>query len=107
MKGPLNAISKVSKDIIASGQTVTLIGSTASWGSESSCRELAEERCLVVQNILIEQGVDINKLQIVAIGRDKNSPLRVADIDFQGNFIESEGKKNRFVFITSDLDAVI
>lgn len=100
------AISEISQSIIDSEQTVTLIGSTASWGTEKSCLSLAEGRCNKVKQILIEQGVDENKIHIKPIGRDSNSPLRVTDLDNDGNFIESEGKKNRFVLVTTDPDLV-
>ena len=100
------AISEISQSIIDSGQTVTLVGSTASWGTEKSCLSLAEARCEKVMNILVEQGVDENKIHIKPIGRDANSPLRVPDLDNDGNFLESEGKKNRFVLVTSDPDLV-
>lgn len=99
-----NAISEISQSIIDSGQTVTLIGSTASWGTEENCLSLAEKRCNKVKQILVEQGVDETKIHIKPIGRDSESPLRVTDLDKNGNFIEDEGKKNRFVLVTSDPD---
>lgn len=100
------AVNEISQSIIDSGQSVTLIGSTASWGTEKSCLLLAEKRCNKVKQILVEQGVDENRIQIKPIGRDPKSPLRVTDLDNDGNFIESEGKKNRFVLVTSDPDLV-
>lgn len=96
-----STIEKVSKSIIDSQQTVTLIGSTASWGSEASCLTLAEERCKVVKQLLVNCGVASERLKVVAIGRSEDSALRVNDLNSNGELIEAEGKKNRFVFITS------
>ena len=97
-----NAVRSISKEIINSGQSITLIGSTASFGNDDECLELAEKRCLVILGMLVKDGVDEKKVTIHPIGRDASSPLRVNDLDSKGRLIESEGQKNRFVYITSD-----
>lgn len=96
-----NTIAQIAKSIIESQQTVTLIGSTASWGSQERCLTLSEKRCLVVKQLLVNSGVAEDRLKVVAIGRSKASVLRVSDLNSGGELIESEGRKNRFVFITS------
>ena len=96
-----SAIGNISKSIVDSHRQVTLIGSTASWGSESNCLTLAKDRCMVVKQLLLDSGVPESQIDVVAIGRSEKSSLRVNDLNSSGKLIESEGKKNRFVFITS------
>ncbi len=98
--------ANIAPTIIRSGKTIYLIGSTASYDSETFCKELSKARCQTVEKLLREQNVT-NEIRIIAIGRDKNSPLRVRDLDSNGNLIPQEAAKNRFVLITSDPESFL
>ena len=76
---------------------VLIVGSTASAGTAEGCRNLSLKRAKKVKEVLIDMGVSSSQLQTYGAGQD-STPLRVNDI-INGQFVESEAKKNRAVYV--------
>lgn len=99
------ALEPVARHLLGdSANKVKLIGSTASNGSEKSCLELSKQRAKACAELLLAQGVNPNQIEIEGIGRGKN-PLRVNDLDKDGNLIEEAAKHNRAVFVMFNQDS--
>lgn len=96
-------IREIAQSLVASQKEVLLIGSTATAGTVDSCMSLSLARAEAVKQLLIEMGVDASKIKTVGIGQSPDSPLRVLDV-VNGTLIESEARKNRFVYVTTDMD---
>ena len=95
-------LQPVADYLIENNTDVLLIGGTASGGSlnnTDSLRQLAEERCNAVKDLLVGLGVEETLIHVVGTGID--NPFYVQDIDDNGNFIEEIGRSNRFVVLTS------
>ena len=94
----VKALEPVAKYLIANpDKSVELIGSTASIGSEENCLALSERRAKACASLLTEYGVKEKQIKTRGIGREQ-SPLRVNDLDSEGNLVEDLAKKNRAVF---------
>ena len=82
---------------------VLIVGSTATAGTVEGCRSLSLKRAEKVKQALLDTGVSSSQIQTYGAGQD-STPLRVNDI-INGQFVESEAKKNRAVYIiNSDSD---
>ena len=79
---------------------ILIAGTTATDGTQESCVDLANRRANAVKNLLVQTyGVPESQLQTVGLGYEKDPFERGADRDAEGNFVESEGRKNRRVVI--------
>lgn len=77
-----------------------LVGTTATAETEEYCLQLSNERATAVKNVLVnELGVSESQIKSVGRGFAKEPFSRGQDRDAEGNFIESEGAKNRRVIV--------
>ena len=79
--------------------TIYVAGSTASYGSPSSCLKLSKDRAEAVSAILGKKVK--NKIITIALGREK-SKLRENDLDKNGKLNENKATKNRVVYIFTE-----
>lgn len=94
-------LKPVAEAILANPDNAVLIsGTTATYGNQKSCVELSNRRAKAVKNLLVNTyKVPDSQLQTVGLGYKADPFERGADVDSNGNFVESEGKKNRRVVI--------
>lgn len=75
-----------------------IVGCTAKWGNlENYCKPLSLERCETVKKILVDSG--INEDRIIVIGMGYDNPFYVNDQDQNGELIESIAKENRCIVL--------
>ena len=99
------ALKPVAEAILAHpDHSILIAGTTATDGTQETCVDLSIRRANAVKDLLINTyGVPESQLQIVGLGYELDPFERGADRDANGNFVESEGKKNRRVVIL-DID---
>ena len=79
---------------------ILLAGSTATYGSQEECLALSSARAEAVKNLLVEEfGVPEEQLITVGLGYAADPFVRGQDVDANGNFVETEGAKNRRVVV--------
>lgn len=78
--------------------SITLLGTTASYGNQSSCIELSHKRAETVKRLMIDKlGVDC---EIICLGIGYlDSPLKNEDLDSNGDLIAEAAKSNRAVYV--------
>ena len=75
---------------------LTIVGCTAKWGDlKSYCIPLSEQRALSVKNVLVEQGINEDRIKTVGMGFD--NPFYINDQDESGNLIENVAQCNRSI----------
>lgn len=82
---------------------ITLIGTTASAGTDAELLSLSLDRCDTLKRLLLAcEGVNSSQIEICGLGykNAKICGLTLADTDECGNFVEEIGRQNRQVFIT-------
>lgn len=101
-------LKPVAEAILAhSESTVLIAGTTATVGTQDSCVELSNKRAEAVKNLLTTiYKVPESQLKTVGLGYEKDPFERGNDRDSNGNFVESEGRKNRRVVILDVNDPV-
>lgn len=79
---------------------VLIAGTTATVGTQESCVELSERRAAAVKDLLVkEYGVPEDQLLTIGLGFEDDIFKRGRDIDSNGQFVETEGAKNRRVLV--------
>lgn len=94
-------LKPVAEAILANPDNAVLIsGTTATYGNQKSCVKLSNRRAEAVKNLLVNTyKVPDSQLQTVGLGYEADPFERGADVNSNGDFVESEGKKNRRVII--------
>ena len=93
----IETLKPVAQIIKSSGKSVTILGTTATFGELDSCIDLSERRANVVRKLLVSLGVK-SEIRCIGIGYLESS-LKVPDVDSKGNLIESAAKQNRAVYV--------
>lgn len=89
------------------GSSVLIAGTTATDGTQASCVELSNERAKAVKNLLTTiYKVPESQLKTIGLGYEDDPFERGKDRDANGNFVESEGRKNRRVVVLDANDPV-
>lgn len=95
------ALKPVADAILAHPEASILIaGTTATDGAQESCVNLSNKRAEAVKNLLVSSfGVPENQIQTVGLGYAADPFVRgkdrIPEGDVNGQFVESEGAKNR------------
>ena len=86
---------------------LTIIGCTAKWGNlEKYCKPLSLERCETVKKILVDSGINEDRIFVIGMGYD--NPFYINDQDEYGELIESIAKENRcIVLLDSNSDMAL
>lgn len=87
-------------------ESVYIFGMTATITGGGSGIELAEARANACKDVLKEYGVDDKQMTVVGLGQIDN-PLRVKDVDKNGNQIEELAQKNRAVVMIKAQDPMV
>lgn len=75
-----------------------IVGCTAKWGSlEEYCKPLSESRGRTVKDILVEAGVEEDRITVIGLGYD--NPFYVNDQDENGSLINTVAKDNRCIVL--------
>lgn len=83
---------------------ILLAGTTATDGTQESCVELSNRRAAAVKDLLVSAfGVQESQIQTIGLGYEADPFVRGKDRDANGNFVETEGAKNRRVVVL-DID---
>ena len=95
------ALAPVAEIILAHPDLkVLLAGTTAQWGDQESCVTLSNARAQAVKDTLVKDfGVPESQLLVVGCGYANDPFVRGQDVDANGNFVETEGAKNRRVVV--------
>lgn len=87
--------------------TILIAGTTATSGPQKSSVELSNKRAEAVKELLIDTyKVSESQIKVVGLGYELDPFNRGQDIDGNGNFVESEAKKNRRVVILDAEDPI-
>ena len=102
------ALKPVADAILAHpDHSILLAGTTATDGTQESCVDLANRRCEAVKNLLVDTyGVPEAQLETIGLGYELDPFERGQDRDANGNFVESEGRKNRRVVVLDAEDPI-
>lgn len=87
-------------------ESVYIFGMTATITGGGSGIELAEARANACKDVLKEYGVNDKQMTVVGLGQIDN-PLRVDDVDENGNQIEELAQKNRAVVMIKAQDPMV
>ena len=87
-------------------ESVYIFGMTATITGGGSGIELAEARANACKDVLKEYGVNDKQITVVGLGQIDN-PLRVDDVDANGNQIEELAQKNRAVVMIKAQDPMV
>lgn len=88
-------------------RSVLLAGTTATDGDQAARVELSNKRAEAVKNLLVTvYQVPESQLKTVGLGFEADPFERGRDRDANGNFVESEGRKNRRVVVLDTEDPV-
>ena len=95
------ALAPVAEIILAHpDHPILLAGTTAEFGTQESCVDLSDRRAAAVKDLLVNYfGVPESQLISVGLGYANDPFVRGRDNDSNGNFIETEGAKNRRVVV--------
>ena len=95
------ALAPVAEIILAHpDHPILLAGTTAEWGNQESCVALSNRRADAVKDLLVSYfGVPESQLITVGLGYEADPFVRGRDVDSNGNFVETEGAKNRRVVV--------
>lgn len=89
------------------GNAVLIAGTTATDGTQDSCVELSNKRAEAVKKLLTNvYKVPESQLKTIGLGYEADPFERGHDRDANGNFVESEGRKNRRVVVLDVDDPV-
>lgn len=87
--------------------TVLIAGTTATDGTQASCVKLSNKRAEAVKNLLTTvYKVPESQVKTIGLGYEDDPFERGKDRDTNGNFVESEGRKNRRVVVLDVNDPV-
>lgn len=104
----IEVMKPVAEAILANPEhSILIAGSTATDGTQESCIDLSVRRAEAVKNLLIkEYKVPESQLKVAGLGYADDPFERGKDIDENGNFVESEGRKNRRVVVLDAEDPI-
>ena len=89
------------------GHPILLAGTTATWGSQKTSVELSLKRAGAVKDFLVTHfGIPDEQLLTIGLGYEDDPFVRGEDIDKNGNFVETEGAKNRRVIVLDAEDPI-
>lgn len=99
------ALKPVAEVILAHpDHPILLAGTTATAGTQESCIILSNKRAEAVKNLLVSAyGVPESQIRTIGLGFEADPFVRGKDRDTNGNFVETEGAKNRRVVVL-DID---
>lgn len=102
------ALAPVAEIILAHpDHPVLLAGTTATYGAQEGCVRLSNQRADAVKDLLVREfGVPEEQLLTVGLGYEADPFTRGRDRDANGNFVETEGVKNRRVVVLDAEDPV-
>jgi outer membrane protein OmpA-like peptidoglycan-associated protein len=92
------ALRTIAHEIIRGEHRVSLVGTTATAGTEQGRRELSLMRAQAVKRVLVSLGVPASYISTRGVGTDH--PEHVDDLDDQGNLIPKAAIQNRAVFLS-------
>ncbi len=103
------ALAPVAEIILAHpDHPILLAGTTATWGSQDSCVNLSDRRAGAVKDLLVNYyGVPEGQLKTIGLGFAADPFVRGQDVDSNGNFIATEGAKNRRTIIMDAEDPIV
>ena len=78
-------------------RSITLFGTTASWGTASYRRALAAARASAIKRLLVNLGVPAERMKVVALGA--TNAWHVPDTDAVGQLLPGPAAMNRTVRI--------
>lgn len=95
------AVKPVAEAVLnAPDHAILIAGTTATDGTQESCIDLSNRRAQAVKDLLVNTyKVPESQIKTVGLGYEADPFERGADRDANGNFVESEAKKNRRVVI--------
>ncbi|MCR5228565.1 MAG: OmpA family protein, partial [Solobacterium sp.] len=95
------ALKPVAEVILAHpDHPILLAGTTATFGDQGACEDLSRRRAEAIRDMLVNEfGVTGSQLITAGLGYENDPFVRGRDIDSAGNFVETEGAKNRRVII--------
>ena len=102
------ALEPVANVILAHpDRPILLAGTTATDGTQASCVDLSNRRAAAVKELLVSAfGVPEEQLLTVGLGYEDDPFVRGRDRDTNGNFVETEGAKNRRVVVLDAEDPI-
>ncbi len=101
----IEALKPLAKLLRDNNISITLLGTTATFGDQASCIELSRLRSDKVKHLLTDKlGVDC-EIACLGIGY-LDSPLKVNDIDEYGNLIDDIAQSNRAVYVYDSICAL-
>jgi outer membrane protein OmpA-like peptidoglycan-associated protein len=92
-------LAPIAEQLLSSGATATLTGTTADVGDLAGQRELSLERADAVRDVLVRLGVPEANLTVEGLGSD--FPGYVQDHDSGGNLIPGAAAANRKVIVSA------
>lgn len=93
--------------LAAPEHAVLLAGTTATDGTQASCVDLSERRANAVKKILTDTyGVPESQIKTIGLGYEEDPFTRGKDRAANGDFVESEGRKNRRVVVLDIEDPI-
>lgn len=93
--------------LAAPDHSVLIAGTTATDGEQASAVTLSEKRAEAVKKLLTDTyKVPSSQIKTIGLGYELDPFERGKDIDGNGNFVESEAKKNRRVVILDAEDPI-
>jgi len=92
------SLERLAQHIVAGHYRVSLVGTTATAGTEEGRRTLSLQRANAVRNLLVDLGVPEDRIKTRGVGI--HHPLHVDDLDKSGNLIPGAAVKNRAVFLS-------
>lgn len=100
------ALAPIAEYLKNSGSKILIVGTTATVPSyPDEGKTLSLQRAKACETVLLANGVDEDQLQCIGLGHTPN-PLRVKDLDDQGNLIEDLARLNRAVFFVREDSAL-
>ena len=101
-------LKPVAEAILAHPESsVLLAGTTATDGDQAARVELSDKRAKAVKNLLVTiYKVPESQIETIGLGFEADPFERGKDRDANGNFIESEGRKNRRVVVLDTEDPI-
>lgn len=90
-------LKAIAEQIIRGHHYVSLVGTTATAGTEQGRRTLSRQRAETVKRLLVSLGVQAGHISTRGVGT--HYPAHVRDLDSHGNLIPEAAVRNRAVFL--------
>lgn len=82
---------------------ITIVGTTAKWGTRESCIKLSQERAHAVSQILIKNGIEKSRIQEIGVGYESDFYQNEKNKD--GSLNDKMAQQNRKVIIMDSNNA--